>query len=200
MRARHVIAFAALFGIIAAAPSPAYAGHHLWKLKQLFSNASGSVQFAQLFVTENGESGVGPFTLTASGHTFNFVSNLPAGVPTANTWILVATPGFASAPGAVPPDYVMPANFFSTGGGTINYAGVDIWNYGTVPSDGVHSLMRDGSTPVNSVINFSGQSGSLNLAALATPAPALTSWGIVALVGALLLIGSGLLRRRENPA
>src|SRR3954462_10102861 len=112
MRARHVIAFAALFGIIVASPSPAYAGHHLWKLRQLFSNASGSIQFAQLFVAENGESGVGPFTLTASGHTFNFVSNLPAGVPTANTWILVATPDSASAPGAVPPDYVMPANFF----------------------------------------------------------------------------------------
>ena len=197
MRARHVLAFAALLGIVAVSPTPAYAGHHLWRLTQLFSNASGSIQFVQLFVADANEAGVGPFTITASGHTFNFVTNLPSAA-TANTWILVGTPSFASAPGAVTPDYIMPANFFATGGGTIAYAGaVDTWNYGTVPTDGAHSLMRDGTTPVNTVKNFAGQAGAV---VLAIPAPALTTWGIVALVGTLLLIASGLLRRRNVPA
>jgi hypothetical protein len=194
---RRFLALAALAGVIVAAPSPSYAGHHLWKLTQLFSNASGSVQFAQLFTADNGEPGVGPFGLTASGHTFNFVTNLPSST-TANTWILVATSNFASLPGAVAPDYIIPPSFFSTGGGTITYAGIDAWNYGTVPTDGVHSLLRDGSTAVNSAINFAAQSGSVNLAV--APAPALTTWGIVLLVGALLLVGSGLLRRREASA
>src|SRR5882724_8104591 len=112
MRVRQIVAFAALLGIVAATPSTAYAGHHLWKLTQLFSNASGSVQFAQLFVTDNGEAGVGPFGLTASGHTFSFVNNLFSAT-TANTWILVATSSFAALPGAVAPDYIIPANFFS---------------------------------------------------------------------------------------
>ena len=196
MRARYIVALAALFGLVAVCPTPAYAGHHLWKLTELYSNASGSIQFVQLFVPEAGEAGVGPFGLTASGHTFNFVTNLPSSA-TANTWILVGTPSFASAPGAVPPDYIMPAGFFSTGGGTITYAGIDAWTYGTVPTDGVHSLMRDGTTPVNSVKNFAAQAGTL---AIAAPAPAVTTWGIVALVGALLLIASGLLSRRDTPA
>jgi hypothetical protein len=197
MRIRHVAAFAALVGVIVAAPKPSYAGHHLWKLTQLFSNASGSVQFAELFTAADGEPGVGPFTLTASGHTFNFVTNLPRAT-TANTWILVATSNFAGLPGAVAPDYIIPANFFSTGGGTITYAGIDAWNYGTVPTDGVHSLMRDGSTPVNSPINFAAQAGSVSLAA--APAPAVTTWALLILLGSLLLLGSGLLRQRQASA
>ena len=191
MRVRSTLV-ALLVAFIVAIPSPARAGHHLWRLTQAFSNASGSVQFLQLFVAEDGEAGVGPFTVTASGHTFNFVTNLPT-TSTANTWILIATSGFGSLPGGVTPDYIIPGNFFATGGGTINYAGVDAWTYGVVPTDGVHSLMRDGTTPVNSPKNFAGQSGTVNLA---TGVPALPTTGIVVLVGALLLAGSGLLRKR----
>jgi hypothetical protein len=91
------------------------------------------------------------------------------------------------------PDYVIPANFFSTGGGTINYAGVDVWTYGAVPTDGVHSLARDGTTPVNSPKNFAGQFGSV---ILTTAVPTLPTTGIVILIGALLLAASGLLRKR----
>jgi hypothetical protein len=36
--------------------------------------------------------------------------------------------------------------FGHTGGGTLNYAGIDNWSYGAVPTDGVHSLLRNGST------------------------------------------------------
>jgi serralysin len=191
MRARSTVV-ALLFALIVSMPSPARAGHHLWRLTQAFSNASGSVQFLQLFVNEDGEAGVGPFTVTASGHTFNFVTNLPS-TSTANTWILIATSGFGSLPGGVTPDYILPASFFSTGGGTINYAGIDAWTYGVVPTDGVHSLMRDGTTPANSPKNFAGQSGSVNLA---TSVPAASTAMIVALIGALLLAGSGLLRKQ----
>jgi serralysin len=179
--------------------STSQAGHHLWRFTQLFSNASGTVQFAQLFVTEDNESGVGPFTIAASGHTFNLVSNLPSTTP-ANTWILVATSNFAALPGAVAPDHIIPANFFPPGGGIMNYAGIDAWSYGTVPTDGVHSLMRDGSTVVNSAVNFAGQSGSVNVAT--PPVPAVSTWGIALLVGLLLVTASGLLRkgRRGLPA
>ena len=56
---------------------------------------------------------------------------------TANTWVLIATAAFAALPGAPTPDYIMPAGFFPTGGGTLNYAsGADIWTYGAVPVNG----------------------------------------------------------------
>lgn len=182
-----------IVGLIAA--TSAHAAHHLWNFSEMFSNASGSVQFVELFCTDNNEQGVGPFTITSNAHTFNFVTNLPNS-NTGNTYILVATSNFASLPGAVPPDYILPANFFATGGGALNYAsGVQVWNYGTVPTDGVHSLLRNGSTATNSPTNFGGQSGSVNLA---TTVPMLPRWGLVLLVGALLLAGSGLLTRRTR--
>ena len=192
MRAR-LVALAALVASILAWPSPSQAGHHLWKLDHVFSNASGSVQFVQLFVNEAGEAGVGPFTITSNGQTFRFETNLPS-ANTANTWILVATSGFQSLPGGVAPDYILPAGFLSTGGGTLNYAGLDSWSHGAIPTDGVHALKRDGTTPVNSATNFAGQTGSVTLAATV---PALSSVGLVVLVGALLLAASGLLRRRR---
>ena len=158
----------------------------------MYSNASGSVQFVEMFTAVNGEVGVGPFTITAGANTFNFVTN--TGNPTVNTWILVATAGFGSIPGGVTPDYIIPGNFFATGGGTLNYAsGTDVWAYGAVPTDGYHSLLRNGSTAVNSPTNFAGQVGAIDLAV-----PGFGGWGMALLIGALLLVASGLLRRRQS--
>jgi len=171
----------------------AQAAHHLWKLDEAFSNSSGSVQFVELSCPATGENTVGSFSVTSGANTFNFVTNLPPG-STANTWMLIATSGFQSLPGGVTPDYILPSNFFNTGGGTLNYAGIDNCAYGAVPTDGVHSLARDGSTPVNSPTNFAGQSGSVNLAA---PVPALQTWGLLVLVGAMLFAASGLWKRRS---
>jgi len=192
MRIRLIAVAATLIGLLVAAAPPARAGHHLWRFTELFSNQTGSVQYAQLFVTDNNESGVGPFTITANGHTFNFVTNLPS-TTTANTWILIGTSNLV-ARGGVAPDYIIPAGFFNTGGGTINYAGVDIWSYGTVPTDGTHSLMRDGTTPVNTATNFAGQTASVT-ALDPRVVPAVGRWGLALLIGALLLAASGLLRK-----
>lgn len=197
MRARFLVAFAAVVGVGMTSSLPSEAGHHLWRWTQIFSNASGSTQFAELFVGEDGEAGVGPFSVTTdTGHVFNFVTSLPPG-STANTWILLGTSNLPTLPGGVAPDYVIPPNFFSNGGGSLNYANVDTWAYGALPTDGVHALMRDGSTPVNSLKSFSHGSGSINLAA---PAPLLPSWGIAALAGVMLVAGSGLVRKRAAPA
>ena len=40
-------AVAALVGWSLASPSPAHAGHHLWRFTHVFSNASGSTQYIQ---------------------------------------------------------------------------------------------------------------------------------------------------------
>ncbi len=190
MRHRLLIS-AAVAGLFAA--TSADAGHHSWDITELYSNSSGSVQYVELFCPVNGEAGLGPFTLTSNTNTLNFVTNLPG--TTANTWVLCATAGFGSIPGGIVPDYIVPANFFPIGGGTINYAGgADIWNYTAVPTDGVLARQRNGTNAANSPRNFAGATGSINLG---TPVPATQSWALAALVGAVLLFGSGLLRRRE---
>jgi len=175
----------------------ARAGHHSWDFTEIFSNSDGSVQFIEMFTAGNNEAGVGPFTVTAGANSFQFVTNLPSAA-TANTWLLIGTTGFASLSGAPTPDYVLPDNFFSTSGGTLNYAaGVDVWNYGAVPTDGVSSLARNGSTATNSPTAFPNVSGSVN----ANPVvPSTTSWALILTVGTLLLISSGMLRRGHAAA
>jgi hypothetical protein len=189
-----------MFTLIVALPSRSYAAHHLWRFSEAFSNASGSTQFVELFCNADGETNLGPFTVMSGGNTFSFVTNLPAQT-TLNKWVLLATSNFAGLVGGVTPDYVIPANFLSTGGGTLNYAsGIDIWNYGALPTDGVNSLNKSGATVTtgqNSPTNFStGASGHVNLS---TVVPAVPKVAIALLAGALLLAGSGLLRRRRRP-
>jgi hypothetical protein len=193
MRARHA-APALLAALVLAGSPPAQAGHHSWDFTEIFSNADGSVQFIEMFCASNGEAGLGPFTIQAGANTFTFVTNLPSS-STANTWVLIATADFASTPGAPAPDYVLPDAFFSTAGGTLNYAGgADVWSYGAVPTDGVSSLDRSGSTTTNSPTNFAGDSGSIDLNPVV---PGLTATGVVLLIGAVLLATSGILRRRS---
>lgn len=185
--------FALLLGLFVA--PAAQAGHHSWDITELYSAQGGNVQYVEIFCPVNGEAGLGPFTLTSTTNTLNFVTNLSS-ASTANTWVLCATANFGSFPGGITPDYLIPANFFPTAGGTINYAGgADIWNYGAVPTNGVLALQRAGGTAVNSPRNFAGASGSVTLG---VAVPATQSWGLLALVAAVLLVASGLLRRRAE--
>ena len=102
----------AIAGAGLAISAPSRAAHHLWQIKQIFSNASGSVQFISLFTSDPTETGVGGFTVTSGGHVFTFGSSLSG--TTANKWILIATSNFAAEPGAVAPDYIIPGGFFSS--------------------------------------------------------------------------------------
>ena len=188
----RIVVLATAVGLVVAAS--AQAGHHLWDFTEMYSNASGSVQFVEMFTAVNGEAGVGPWSVVAGANTFNFVTNLPN--PTVNTHLLIATSGFGSLAGGVTPDYIIPGNFFATGGGTLNYAGgVDVWNYGTVPTDGVLALQRNGSTATNSPTNYAGNAGSVDQS---TTVPALGGWALALLIGSILLFASGLLRRRQS--
>src|SRR5262245_47711205 len=117
---KTLVTLASVVGLVVA--GSAQAGHHLWDFTEVYSNKSGSVQFIELFTAFNDEQGVGPFNVKAGTNQVNFVTNLPTN-QTANTWILIATPGFGSLPGGITPDYVLPfGNFVNTGGGTLNYA------------------------------------------------------------------------------
>lgn len=139
-------------------------GFHQYRLNEVYSNASGSIQFIELVVgNANGESFWAGITLstTRNGvtHSFSFPGNLPS-TATANTSVLIATQAFADL-GIVTPDYIVPANFLFTAGGTLNFGGVDLITYGALPADGINSLGRTGAASPATPKNFAGATGTL---------------------------------------
>jgi hypothetical protein len=93
-------------------------------------------------------------------NTFTFPTNLPS--DTANRTFLVATPGFASLPGGVTPNYTMPTNFLFRPDGRVSLVGADTVTYTNLPANGILSIDRNGATAVNSPRNFAGQQGSVS--------------------------------------
>jgi serralysin len=165
--AKILVAAVTAFGI-ANAPTSAHAAFHLFYIQEAYSNASGSVQFVELFTNFDfqqfvNSSGV---SLTSNEKTFNFPTDTPA--PTGGHAVLLATAGFGSLPGGATPDYTIPSNFFNPAGDTLDFGGgVDTKSFTSMPTDGVHSLDYAGqfapsATEINSPRNYAGEGGSLN--------------------------------------
>jgi len=167
----------------------ARAAFHLWQVKEVFSNADGSVQFVEMFDSFGGEVFTNGLTLTANSDcnikTFTFPSNISS-TPGS---MLIATTGFGSLPGGVTPDFTFSqggvsgtffnpnamnlAFTFSGSGDSMSFTGA------ALPKDGINSLTDAGAvgfppgTPnisagTNSPTNLAGFSGSVNLS---TPTP-----------------------------
>jgi len=160
------LALAALAMGALAAPA-AFAGAHTWDVNEVFSNASGTIQFVELREAGGGafEVGVGGHNVTSNTRSFTMTSNVAS--PTSFKMILLATPAFAALPGAPTPDYVFPTAsvpFFSIGGDTLRYVPYDTWTIaaGLIPTDGVTSYKRTGGAQINSPTNYAGQTGSVN--------------------------------------
>lgn len=198
---RSVHAAALLAALVVLLPAQAaLAGHHRWDFSEVFSNEDGTVQFVELFSANSGEAALNGWTITSTSGTFTFVGNLPA--DTANTWVLVGTAAYALAEGAVAPDYVLPDAFFDPAGDTLNYAGgADIWTVSDVPTNGVDSLDRASGAGPNTPTNFAGETGSIDVSSPGggSELPGLGVWGIVALIGILLAVASGLFREPSTP-
>jgi hypothetical protein len=136
---------------------------HLYRISELYSNADGSVQFIELTTTADGQNFLGGHTITdtqgGTTHSFTFPTDLPSGA-TANTTVLIATQGFADL-GIVKPDYIIPAGFLFSNGGTFNYAGVDAVTYAQLPSDGLTAIDRNGNAVSAVATDFGGASSPL---------------------------------------
>ncbi len=163
----------------------ARATFHLWRIDQVYSDAGGSVQYVDFVLpfTFDDESLLTGHAISAGLNSNSMIlsSNLPA-FPVAGQHFLVATPGFAALAG-VAPDYTFPvAPFFDQTGDTLNWASVDFFTFGALPSDGIHALNRDGSIAINAPTNFAGQVGfvpepsTLVLAAFGIAALAAWRW------------------------
>ena len=138
-----------LFGML---ETTAQASFHLWKIQEVYTNFSGTVQFVEFFTSASGQQFLSGHTLASTGATtFTFPSDLPLNSPlaghpntastTANMTFLVGTSNLTSLYGVVP-DYIIPANFLTAGGiNVLNFqAGTDSVNLSNLPTDGVQSL------------------------------------------------------------
>jgi len=150
----------------------AQAAFHLWSIREIYSNSSGSLQFIEMFTASAGQELVGGQTITVTDaanpalqHMFTIPSNLvvPGGMTTANHAFLLATSG-AQAAGAPAPDYAtLPTGFLFPDGGTISFFGANSGqSYPALPTDGIHSLTYpSGPTAINSLQNFAGTVGQV---------------------------------------
>ena len=146
--------------VLLAVASPAQAMWHLWIMNELYSNADGSVQYLEMTAIAGQQQYLTGHSLVArsggESRTFSFPADLPG--ETTGARMLIATPGFAAL-GIVTPDYIVPSGFFFRGGGSIDFAGVDLWSHAALP-DG-RALHREGGPSAGSPQNFTGHVGSL---------------------------------------
>ena len=166
----------------------AQATFHLWQIDEVYSNNSGTVQFIELTTNASGQNFVSGHNVTTTSDSFIFGSNLSGN--TANTFLLLATPGYFALHGVPVADYNLGANnFFNIAGDTINFAGVNTFTFtnGQLPHDGIHSLNRAFNTTaitigVNSPHNFTGSSGSISIPEPATVVLAAAAFGVALVV------------------
>jgi len=115
------------------------------------------VQFIELFTGANGQEFVSGHNITSTGAAdFTFPSNTPS--PTAGHNLFLATGDI----NGVAPDYVIPANFLTTGPGTVNFVSADILSYAFLPIDGFSSINGAGAILASATpTNFSGSTTTL---------------------------------------
>lgn len=155
-------------------PIAATAGIHTWRVREVFSNADGTIQFVELYEAfgSNNETGVGNGTVSSNAHTLS-IGNGPVTAPTGGKSYLLATASFAALPGAPVPDEIIPAGppppgqpdmvpFFNPAGDTVSFVGFDAWVTGAVPTDGTQSRDRLNGIQTNSPKNYAGIEGSVD--------------------------------------
>ena len=167
-----LMAFATALCGIAGTASATY---HTFRINEVYSNSSGSVQFIEMremfgFNSQNSVT-LAP-DIKSGGKDFVFPTNLPSST-TASKKFLLGTSAYAALAGAPAPDYIIPASFFNPLGDTLQFGTtgpdgtVDLTSFGGLPSDATMSLNRVGTsgnsytTAVNSPTDFAGIAGSV---------------------------------------
>jgi len=169
----------------------AHACAHQWRFNELFTNASGTVQFIEMqeCCGFTGEIFVGNKWIRSvhANQKFTFTHSLSGN--TGHRYLLLATQTFANIPGAPAPDFIIPNGFLPVNGDTLEW-----WmypnatrSYPTLPRDGTTALEvgpgPDGiagtaddvtETAVNSPTNFAGATGSISVSAVPVQP---TTWG-----------------------
>jgi hypothetical protein len=140
----------------------ASASFHIVSISEVYSDASGNVQYIVLQANAGGQQFLAGHRITthqgSAAHTFTFPADLPG--DTSGRKFLVATQGFANL-GIVTPDYVVPNGFLFQSNGSIDYAGVSTVAYGSLPVDGIHAIDAQGNVVKTTPTNFAGASAAI---------------------------------------
>ncbi len=133
--------------ILACATSGVWAGSHTWDVHEIYSNASGTIQFIELWEADGGasEEALPGHTITSLTVPHSFTIPPPVlTTPTTRKRVLFATAAFAALPGAPTPNYIIASSFLSTVNDTISYDN-PFWDdttytAGELPTDGIRSF------------------------------------------------------------
>ena len=149
-----------------------FGGGHTWRVKEIFSNADGTIQYIETWEAFGGagETATANHNIASNSNMFTIPSNVLA--PTSNKSLLFATQGFADL-NVVVPDYIISDNFFSIVNDSIAYTPLHTVTFlaGQLPTDGISALAADLSVVVNSPENYLGQGGSIDVSPLPPGVP-----------------------------
>ena len=161
---RSLVGCATALFTVAMLPSPAQAGFHLWTIREVYTDSSGSLQFIELVDSFGGQIFVGGKTINVTnlGATQTLSFTLPGNLSgsTAGNTLLFGTAGLAAAGGPTP-DYIIPNNFLFAAGGSIGFFGSNGGPYTALPTDGSNSRTWAGGNALNSPQNHAGQTGTI---------------------------------------
>ena len=151
-----------------------FAAFHLWKITEVYSNASGTVQFIELTAQAGGQQSLLSHTITSTQGTtinsFTFPANLPG--DTTGKKFLIGTTGYAALSGVPAPNYIVPNGFVFTSNVTLNFAeGSSVITIPSLPTDGTNSINDTFNTATNSPTNFAGASGAVGWTFRGAPPP-----------------------------
>ena len=160
-----VVRLAALVGaVLVAGALPAHAAFHLWNIREVYTDASGTRQFIEFFTASGSQQFVGGQQVQVSDgvttHSITLSSNLPSYAGSKTFLLATAAAQTSGAPAA---NYTIPANFLFAGGGTINFFGANSGPYAALPTDGILSRTWGGGNAANSPQNFAGQTGAITI-------------------------------------
>ena len=167
---RYLVSLFAL--LLAATASVAFALPGTFVIRQIFSNADGSIQFVVVNDRGTNDCDAGENlwtgqTLTSSGpapeRTFVFLHDLPT-CKTSGRNMLIASEGFAAL-NLVTPDFIIPNDFIQKPSGVLDLAGSSNLAYTALPNDGIHAIDRSGAPIQNVATNLAGNSASVPLLA-----------------------------------
>jgi len=120
-----------------------------FRMTAMFSDKAGLIQYIQLQELSglDGQEYFAGLTLVVTSRAGRVKSiTLPNDLPgssTANSFALIGTRQY---PGDPLVDFALPPGFLPTDGGTLVFAGVDVWDYQELPANGYTVLTRTGPT------------------------------------------------------
>jgi hypothetical protein len=171
---------------------------HLWAIQEIYSNNSGTLQFIELTDQFGGQNLVpgNMVSVSNAGNTQTNSFTVPGNNLVGNTldhMLLFGTAGIQAAGGPAP-DYIIPNDFLFTGGGSINFFGLNSGTYTALPTDGILARMWQAGDIPNVETNFSGVTGSI------TPVPEPTTMMLTPFAVGLGGLFRWLSRRRAPPS